>query len=132
VSAYTLVHTSTLSFVTLGLVNTLLPLNLRILNPTVSSLRFDETAICRDIDSGFRWDEEWFVECSESLKMVQMCVALAGLILMVAQWWALATVRTWSRELQVQRRRESEAADVEKLSSMAGRNDHAVCEKSGF
>lgn len=131
-SAYTLVQTSTLSFVTLGLVNILLPLNLRILNPAVSSLRFDETAICRDIDSGFGWDEEWLVKCSESLRMVQICVALGGLILVVAQWWALATVRTWSRELQVQRRRESEAADVEKLSPVTGRDDGAFCEKSGF
>jgi hypothetical protein len=132
VSAYTIVQTCTLSFVTLGLVNIMLPLDLRILNPAVSSLQFDETAMCRDIDSGFGWDEEWLVKCSESLKMVQICVALAGLILMVAQWWALVTVRTWSRELQVQRRRESEAADVEKLPPMAGGNDDLLCEKSGF
>ena len=131
-SAYTLVQTSTLSFVTLGLVNILLPLNLRISNPAVSNLRFDETAICRDIDSGFGWDEEWLVKCSESLKMVHICVALGGLILVVAQWWALATVRTWSRELQAQRRRESEAADVEKLSPMDSRDDGAFYEKSGF
>jgi hypothetical protein len=132
VSAYTLVQTCTLSFVTLGLVNIMLPLDLRILNPAVSSLQFDETAMCRDIDSGFGWDEEWLVKCSESLKMVQICVALAGLILMVAQWWALVTVRTWSKELQVQQRRESEAADVEKLPPMAGGNNDSLCEKSGF
>lgn len=103
VSAYTLVHTTTLSFVTLALMNTLLPYDLRYMNPVIPSWRIDETAICRDIDAGFGWDEDWLVQCSKSFGMVQIGVACGGLVLMAAQWWALATVRSWSKELQVQR-----------------------------
>jgi hypothetical protein len=132
VSAYTLVHTTTLSLVTLALVNILLPLNLRISNPVIPSLQLDESAICRDIDAGFGWDEEWLVKCSRSFNMVQMGVALAGLVLMIAQWWALFTVKVWSKELQVQRWRGNETADVEKLSHMTVEDDRVACEKSGY
>jgi hypothetical protein len=131
VSVYTLVHTSTLSFVTLALVNILLPLNLQFSNPVIPSLQLDETAICRDIDAGFGWDDEWLVKCSRSFSMVQTCVALVGLVLMIAQWWALFTVRFWNKELQAQRWRGSKTADVEKAADAAG-TDRVVCEKIGY
>ncbi|KAJ8107426.1 hypothetical protein OPT61_g8875 [Boeremia exigua] len=102
VSVYTVFHATTLSFITLALLNTLLPIDLRYMNPVIPSWRIDETAICRDIDAGFGWDEDWFIECSRSFGMVQVGVACGGLVLMVAQWWALVAVRSWSSELQSQ------------------------------
>jgi hypothetical protein len=99
VSAYTLVHATTLSFVTLALLNALLPFDLRYMNPVIPSWRIDETAICRDIDAGFGWDDEWLSQCLRGFETVQMCVAWGALVLMVAQWWALVTVKSWSNEL---------------------------------
>lgn len=110
VSAYTLVHATTLSFVTLALLNTLLPFDLRYMNPVIPSWQIDETAICRDIDAGFGWDEDWFFQCAKSFEMVQMGVACGGLVLMIAQWWALVAVRSWSSELHGQQ----SCRDVEK------------------
>ena len=127
VSAYTLVHTTTLSFVTLALMNALLPYDLRYMNPVIPSWRIDETAICRDIDAGFGWDEDWLVQCSKSFGMVQIGVACGGLVLMVAQWWALATVRSWSKELQVQR---LSRGDIEKAGFLAEDEGFVSREKS--
>lgn len=129
VSAYTLVHTTTLSFVTLALMNTLLPYDLRYMNPVIPSWRIDETAICRDIDAGFGWDEDWLVQCSKSFGMVQIGVACGGLVLMVAQWWALATVRSWSKELQVQR---LSRGDIEKAGFLAEDEGFVSREKSKY
>ena len=129
VSAYTLVHTTTLSFVTLALMNTLLPYDLRYMNPVIPSWRIDETAICRDIDAGFGWDEDWLVQCSKSFGMVQIGVACGGLVLMVAQWWALATVRSWSKELQVQR---LSRGDIEKAGFLVEDEGFVSREKSKY
>lgn len=129
VSAYTLVHTTTLSFVTLALMNALLPYDLRYMNPVIPSWRIDETAICRDIDAGFGWDEDWLVQCSKSFGMVQIGVACGGLVLMVAQWWALATVRSWSKELQVQR---LSRGDIEKAGFLAEDEGFVSREKSKY
>lgn len=128
-SAYTLVHTTTLSFVTLALMNTLLPYDFRYMNPVIPSWRIDETAICRDIDAGFGWDEDWLVQCRKSFGMVQMGVACGGLVLMIAQWWALATVRSWSIELQAQRWARS---DVEKAGLLAEDDGFVVREKCEY
>ncbi|EAT79621.2 hypothetical protein SNOG_12821 [Parastagonospora nodorum SN15] len=65
VSAYTFVHTTALSFVTLALVNIIVPFDAGFLNPVIPSWHVDESAICRDIDAGFGWDEEWLVKCSK-------------------------------------------------------------------
>jgi hypothetical protein len=129
VSAYTLVHTITLSFVTLALMNTLLPYDLRYMNPVIPSWRIDESAICRDIDAGFGWDDEWLEQCSRSFGMVQMGVACGGLVLMVAQWWALFAVRSWSNELQPQRSRTD---DIEKAGLSAGNYGYMMDEKSEY
>ncbi|KAF2629365.1 hypothetical protein BU25DRAFT_409262 [Macroventuria anomochaeta] len=128
VSAYTLVHTATLSFVTLALINTLLSYDLRYMNPVIPSWRIDETAICRDIDAGFGWDEEWLVQCSKSFGMMQVGVACGGLVLMIAQWWALATVRSWSSELQARR---SSRSDIEKAGFLVEDDVYVIREKSG-
>lgn len=128
-SAYTLVHTTTLSFVTLALLNTLLPYDLRYMNPVIPSWRIDETAICRDIDAGFGWDEDWFVQCSKSFGMVQTGVAYGGLVLMIAQWWALIAVRSWSNDLQVPR---STGGDVEQAGLLGEDDGFVAKEKSGY
>jgi hypothetical protein len=105
-SAYTLAHTCTLSFVTLALVNIILPFDFGLLNPVLPSWHVDESAICRDID------EEWLVKCSRNFFTVMLVVAWSGLVLMVAQWWALWTVRRWGKELRVVKMRGR--CDVEK------------------
>jgi hypothetical protein len=127
VSAYTLVHTTTLSFVTLAPLDALLPYDLRHMNPVIANWRIDETATCEDIVAGFGWDEDWLIQCSRGLNMVQMGIALGGLVLMVAQWWALIAVRSWSIELQSG---QPSRDDVEKASFLAENNGYAVSEKS--
>lgn len=98
------------------------------MNPVIPSWRIDETAICRDIDAGFGWDEDWLVQCSKSFAMVQIGVACGGLVLMIAQWWALLTVRGWSNELQVLR---SSVSDIEKADILAENDGFTtVSEKS--
>lgn len=113
ISAYTLIHTSTLSFVTLALVNIIVPFSAGFLNPVIPSWHVDESAICRDIDAGFGWDEEWLVKCSQHFYTVMLVVAWSGLLLMFAQWWALWTVRRWGKELRFQRLRAR--VDEEKM-----------------
>ncbi|KAF2030745.1 hypothetical protein EK21DRAFT_100228 [Setomelanomma holmii] len=113
VSAYTLMHTSTLSFVTLALANIIIPFDFGFLNPVIPSWHVDESAICRDIDAGFGWDEEWLVKCSNNFNAVMLVVAWTGLFLMFAQWWALWTVRSWGRTLRFQK--VGDRTDVEKM-----------------
>ena len=129
VSAYTLVHATTLSFVTLALLNALLPFDLRYMNPVIPSWRMDETAICRDIDAGFGWDDEWLSQCLRGFETVQMCVAWGALVLMVAQWWALVTVRSWSIELSGPPLARS---DVEKGGFEAVDGGYQNREKTGY
>ncbi|KAJ4409770.1 hypothetical protein N0V91_002244 [Didymella pomorum] len=129
VSAYTLVHATTLSFVTLALLNTLLPFDLRYMNPVIPSWRIDEAAVCRDIDAGFGWDDEWLMQCSNSFGMVQMGVACGGLVLMIAQWWALFTVKSWSTELQT---RGPGMSDVEKVGCLTEHESAVLGEKRGY
>ena len=128
-SAYTLVHATTLSFVTLALLNTLLPFDLRYMNPVIPSWRIDEAAVCRDIDAGFGWDDEWLMQCSKSFGMVQMGVACGGLVLMIAQWWALFTVKGWSIELEAQGPSRS---DVEKAGFLTENDGYALGEKGEY
>ena len=125
-SAYTIVHATTLSFVTLALMNNLLPFDLRYMNPVIPTWRIDEAAVCRDIDAEFGWDEEWLMQCSKSFGLVQMGVACGGLVLMIAQWWALVTVRSWSSELQVRR---SSRGDIETAGFGAEEGGYMVREK---
>lgn len=124
VSAYTIVHTITLSFVNVALVSILLPWELRLLNPVIPSWQIDETAICRDIDAGFGWDEDWLLKCSKSFSVIRLCVACIGLFLMIAQWWALVTVRRWGRELRFQRR--GSGTDIEKDGILYEGNDSTI------
>lgn len=113
-SIYTYTHTVTLSFVTLGLANLIIPFDLFIVNPVVPAWSVDENAICRDIDAGMGWDEEWLVKCSKNFYLVTLVVAWAGLFLMLAQWWALATVRRWEKEVRYWRIRKE--VDIERVS----------------
>jgi len=112
ISAYTLAHICTLSFVTLALLNIPLQFDAGFLNPVIPSWHVDESAICRDIDAGFGWDDEWLVKCSRNFNAVMCVVAWGGLGLMVAQWWALATVRRWGREIAGGRRGDVEKGSV--------------------
>jgi hypothetical protein len=129
VSAYTLVHATTLSFITLALLNILLPFDLRYMNPVIPSWRIDEAAVCRDIDAGFGWDDEWLMQCSKSFEMVQMGVACGGLVLMIAQWWALFTVRSWSTELQI---RGPSRGDIEKAGFLGNDDNSTLEEKRAY
>jgi hypothetical protein len=114
VSFYTLSHTTTLSFVTLALFNIITPFDAGFLNPVIPSWHVDESAICRDIDAGFGWDEEWLVKCSRNFFTVMLVVAWGGLFLMFAQWWALWTVRRWGREMKMMKLRVR--SDEEKVA----------------
>lgn len=118
VSAYTLVHTVTLSFVTLALINMVLPWDFRLLNPLTPSYAVDESSLCRDMDAGFGWDAEWVQKCSRSLTMIRFGGAAFGMLLMLAQWWALISVRTWGHELRSGRHRVR--GDVEKAGLVSG------------
>ncbi|KAF1938304.1 hypothetical protein EJ02DRAFT_457987 [Clathrospora elynae] len=129
VSAYTLVHTTTLSFATIALVNMIMPFDFRLLNPVIPSYRIDEIAICHDIDAGFGWDENWLVKCSKSFTIVKLSAACVGLVLMLAQWWALMTVRRWGKELRFQRFGEM---DVERDGAVHEKNDLMNSEKTGI
>ncbi|KAJ4982880.1 hypothetical protein SVAN01_11614, partial [Stagonosporopsis vannaccii] len=112
VSAYIFVHTTTLSFVTLALLDPLLPWDLWYMNPVITDWQADETAICRDMHTGVSWDEEWIVQCSGQLGIVLKGIAWGGFILVTAHWWALVLVRTWSNQLPIIQPRGD---DVEKL-----------------
>lgn len=101
-SAYTLTHTASLAFVTLALVNVILPFDAGILNPVIPSWNVDENSICREIDAGFGWDEEWVVKCSKYFNTIVAVVAWSGLVLIFAQWWALWIVRRWGKEMRFQ------------------------------
>lgn len=130
VSAYTILHTTTLSFVTIALVNTVLPFDFRLLNPVIPSYALDGSSICRDIDAGFGWDVQWLEQCSKSLGVVKFGAACFGLVLMIAQWWALMSVRRWGQELRYQRRIGK--MDVEQAGLVEERDESMNKEKTGF
>lgn len=128
-SAYTLLHTTTLSFVTIAIVNLILPFDFLLLNPVIPSYAVDGPSICHDIDAGFGWDDEWLEKCSTSLRIIKFGGACFGLVLMLAQWWALLSVRRWGQELRSQPKQVG--ADVEKAGLVYGeRMIHD--EKTGF
>lgn len=64
--------------------------------------------ICRDFNAGVGWDDE----CCKKFGLVKVFVSGLGLILMVAQWWALMNVRRWAWELRLHQAARN--ADVEK------------------
>jgi hypothetical protein len=121
VSAYTIIHTTTLSFVTIALVNLIMPFDFRLLNPIIPSYRVEGSSICRDIDAGLGWDERWLETCAKSFSVVRWSIAGAGLVLMVGQWWALMSVRRWGEEIKSQRRKEE--GDIEKAGTVYREND---------
>lgn len=109
----------------MALLNT--PFNLQLVNPVIPSWHVDEDAICQDIDAGMGWDQDWLVQCSKSFSMIKWCVACFGLVLMIAQWWALMTVRRWGKEIRFQRWVQD---DVEKTGILHD-NDVTRGEKCG-
>jgi len=129
VSAYTIFHTTTLSFVTIALVNMVLPFDFRLLNPVIPSYALDGSSICRDIDAGFGWDAQWLEKCSTSLGVIRFAAACFGLVLMIAQWWALMSVRRWGQELTYQPRNGK--MDVEQ-AGLVGEGDSMSKEKIVF
>jgi hypothetical protein len=130
VSAYTLLHTMTLSFVTMAVASLVLPLDFRTLNPVTPSYAVDESAICRDIDAGFGWDTEWLEQCSRSLRMIKLGGACFAMVLMLAQWWALLNVRRWGQELRI--RQQTVRGDVEK-AGLGLEEERTIYEKqTGF
>jgi hypothetical protein len=114
--------------VTLALANIIIPFDAGFLNPVIPSWHVDESAICRDIDAGFGWDDEWLVKCSKHFYTVMLVVAWSGLLLMFAQWWALWTVRRWGIELRFSRLRDR--TDVEKTGLLVSNHDFMTDEKT--
>lgn len=130
VSAYTLLHTMTLSFLTIAIVNLVLPWDFRTLNPVTPSYTVDESAICRDIDAGFGWDTEWLEQCTSSLSTVKFWCAGFSMVLIFAQWWALMSVRTWGQEQRA--RSQNTLGDVEKAGLGTDEKTTIYDEKTGF
>ncbi|KAF2126112.1 hypothetical protein P153DRAFT_323159 [Dothidotthia symphoricarpi CBS 119687] len=127
VSAYIFFHTTTLSFVTLALVNIIIPFDFQLLNPMLPRQQVDAVSLCRDLDAGLGWDDEWLTKCSTTFHLVKLCVAWGGLFLMTAQFWALITVRNWGQE--VRRQQMSGNTDVEKAGLMDERCESMNDEK---
>jgi hypothetical protein len=130
ISTYTIVHTTTLSFVTIALANLILPFDFRLLNPIIPSYRVDGSSICRDIDTGFGWDESWLESCAKSFGVVRWSIAGCGLLLMVAQWWALMSVKRWVKEMRSRTQRRA-GEDVEK-AEIPRTDDVMIDEKMGY
>jgi hypothetical protein len=130
ISTYTIVHTTTLSFVTIAIANLILPFDFRLLNPVVPSYRVDGSSLCRDIDTGFGWDESWLESCAESFSVVRWSIAGCGLLLMVAQWWALMSVRRWGKEMRSQTQMRA-GGDVEKAEVLR-KDDVMIDERMGY
>jgi hypothetical protein len=118
VSAYTALHTITLTFATIALVGSMMPFEVAVLNPVVPSYRIDESSICRDMDVTFGWEEAWFVKCIEGFAVTKVAVACFGFVLMAAQWWALWSVKSWGNQVRALRRG---GLDVEKTASEKNR-----------
>jgi hypothetical protein len=127
VSAYTLTHTTALSLVTFALINILVPFDAGFKNPVIPRWNVDHKAICRDIDAGLGWDDEWINKCARSFSTVLGVIAWTGLFLMLAQWWALATVRRWGLEMQGRKMRLR--SDVEKADGLREKEDERIDEK---
>ncbi|EMD93067.1 hypothetical protein COCC4DRAFT_169700 [Bipolaris maydis ATCC 48331] len=130
VSAYTLLHTMTLSFLTIAIVNLVLPWDFRTLNPVTPSYTVDVLAICRDIDAGFGWDTEWLEQCTRGLSTVKFWCAGFSMVLIFVQWWALMSVRTWGQEQRA--RSQSTRGDVEKAGLGADEKTTTYDQKSGL
>ncbi len=127
VSAYIFMHTITLLFVNVAVATVIFPCDLPFLNPVISSWQVDEALLCRDIDASLGWDENWLQECSRGFGIVRVFVACVGLFLMIAQWWALLSVRRFREELRLQQRRT--ACDIENMGTHCG-NAWILDEKS--
>lgn len=132
VAVYVFFHTTTLSFVTLALVNIIIPFDFRLLNPILPRRQLDATSLCRDIDVSLGWDDEWLVKCSSSFDFVKLCVAWGGLFLMIAQWWALLTVQNWGQEVRYQQISGNGKTDVEKAGAMGTQHTLVVDKKMGI
>jgi hypothetical protein len=104
-----------------------MPFDFRLLNPIIPSYRVDGSSICRDINAGFGWDEAWLKSCVNSFSAVRWSIAGLGLLLMVAQWWALMSVSRWGKELRSLRK--DGRMDVEKAGVV--RMDDVNDEKTG-
>lgn len=113
---------------TFALLDVIAPLPFYLLNPVIPSWDVDESAICRDIDAGFGWDDDWLSECSKGFKIIKISVVSVTLLLMGAQWWALFTVKKWNEEIRLQR--PSPRLDVEKDGILHNEKDVLHGEKN--
>ncbi|KAI2488258.1 hypothetical protein Ptr902_02391 [Pyrenophora tritici-repentis] len=107
-----------------------LPFDFRLLNPVIPSYALDGSSICRDIDAGFGWNAQWLEKCSTSFSVIKFGAACFGLVLMIAQWWALMSVRRWGHELRYQRRNGS--VDVEQAGLAEEKDEFMSKEKTEF
>ena len=113
ISAYTLVHLTTLFLTTFILLNVVLPLDLNTIVPLLPSWKFDVNDICLEIDDGLGWDDDWLQQCRKNFTYVKVGLGCFGLTLVAAQWWALVSVWRWGRQMQGHGSTESRT-DVEK------------------
>ena len=96
-SAYAIVHTVTLMVITSVLLLNALPIPIvSALPQSLRQLRYTEDlerSMCRE--DGFGWDENWLDQCRSSITILSTGAIWIGLVMMVAQWWALTEAWTW-------------------------------------
>ncbi|KAF2112639.1 hypothetical protein BDV96DRAFT_664276 [Lophiotrema nucula] len=115
VSAYTTFHASTLSFLSLTLLNFFLPLRIDAVLPFIPSLTLDASSMCDELSGA--WDEDWLERCYVGVLIVKIGVASVATCMMTAQWWALYTVWNWGVDVRAeehshQRRQDPEKAEI--------------------
>lgn len=128
-SCYTFVHTTTLTLVTFSLLNMILPTGIQAVNPVIPSWQVDVSAICRDIDDGFGWEDGWASKCRKSFDVVTLAVGWSGLGLMVAQWWALVSVWRWGKDLRELKQKWERKRDEEKAPFREERRNSMIKER---
>lgn len=130
ISTYTLVHAFTLTIMTFILLMNVMPAAITTMVPRASELKYDDKfadRMCRELDDGFGWDTKWLDDCVSSFRILTTGIVWIGLVMMVAQWWALSSVWSWLGELNGKRPRQIyEDGDLERAKGMNGK------EKSSF
>ncbi|KAF1965586.1 hypothetical protein BU23DRAFT_574740 [Bimuria novae-zelandiae CBS 107.79] len=100
-ATYIITHAITLSLISAALLINVLPTAFTSHVPFSSQWRYDANFgrnVCRELDTGFGWDERWLRDCASSLDTLTKGAMWAGVVLMAAQWVILINVASWVRE----------------------------------
>ena len=120
VSAYTMAHAVILVTATFAFFDIMGVFDLGSIG--MARWRFDVLAICEDIDGSFGADEKWMEQCASGLKVVKLIAGLMGAVFLGAEWWGLASMCAWGRELRFQKRlrmmKSMDVSDLEKAGNM--------------